>query len=475
MNDREAQQFLAVLFARRQEVQADVEAIVALEADLRCAKKRLRDRRAGLERLMAEGEGGLPLFDRPQPAAEPESPPDGKAPSLARVATIVATCSTCGAHAGQECKPAGRGKGPDGKPAWWPRLDGVHHGRYAAALDVRRRQGITELSDDLLVAAWGGDWRDVGLMAIVPEGGDWDVLDPWLDRVHVALGLAAEEEPTVGGVARWLAADGGRTLSGLPLDDADLARLAEVVRAFRARVPAMADALAADLLQVDAQAEAQPLEEPSPAWCLKPLIDLVDPPDWPGPYEKGACLAAVDALARPLVDRPGVTRLGELAVLVVGSEPINLDELAVEREDGTREGLAEAEVRALRFALLSYREQDAAFAAACAASCIDPTASRAWFKVEFKTRKGKQPRRPFFLLATSKLRAAEHAERWGADVVSIAPHLGEPPEGALVQAIALEGYDDRHRAKAVEQEIDERIRKEHKRKPKAAPPAVAVV
>lgn len=203
---------------------------------------------------------------------------------------------------------------------------------------------------------------------------------------------------------------------------------------------------------------------PLAAWRTKPLIDLVDPCDWPGPHEKGACLSAVDALALEARDDDGIGTLGELIDELIdvlrgpdGGLPIQLDDLAVAREDDGPDGLTDAEVKALRFALLSYRERDAEFARDVPVGLIDPTADRRWYEVRFKARKGKPAKAPVYLLCHSPWRANGYAqEQWGDQFAVCITLDGGPPEGAVTHHVG-ESYEDRRAAAVQELKIDEQI------------------
>lgn len=449
-------------------------------ADLSSANAAARDAKAALknaDRVLADLLGELvnprPLLDRIE-AKTIEERPDGEAipsrPSPHALAMAIA-CPTCGVFAGQICKGKSGSKGP--------LVDGLHLSRYGAARSIRTMADGSlcgdQLDTELLVAAWGGNWRSVGLLAIFPRETDADPGTPegeWIDRIHKALGLPSHEEPTIGQLFAWLE---GRSIGALPgLTYGDRVALQEAVGNFCLFVPEAQDDLRGEWLDTP-EFEPEVAEPAEAAWRSLSLLDLVADAPWPDREASEAARSARLALAEPAGNTPGITTLGHLIDCIEGRDGHlggPLDEIVIARPDGEPGidgSLTDAEVKALRFALHSRREVDPEFARDVEAWAIDPTLRSLLFRVELRPQKKGEPRDLVYLRANSKLIATEYAQaNWGDSFKAIwEVNADKSPEGATVFDIPLDSYDDRLAQHRFEARMEEQERQEAMARAKA--------
>lgn len=187
------------------------------------------------------------------------------------------------------------------------------------------------------------------------------------------------------------------------------------------------------------------------AWRSKPLRELGSPTtQFPTGDEADHFEMAVLRLDRRSRSNGGpIVRLGEL-IDELNDTRCELDDLTVTPDGLGNDTLEPAEVKALQFALLSYRERDESFARDVPVGLIDPTAEIRYFKVVFKGKAGKALP-DVYLKSHSHVAAVDHAEYcWPGRAGSVTPIDGEPPEGAKVEAVPLESYEDRRAGRDLE-------------------------
>lgn len=112
--------------------------------------------------------------------------------------------------------------------------------------------------------------------------------------------------------------------------------------------------------------------------------------------------------------------------------------------------LTSEEVRALRYVLLKFVEEQG-IPGDFPLEWIDPTVRPLEaFVVEFKPRRrGQAARAPIILRAAGLVEAVDYAQQW-PDVRVVKGHAGPVPEGARVEDVPRDSYDDRRRAHSLE-------------------------
>jgi hypothetical protein len=312
---------------------------------------------------------------------------------------------------------------------------------------------------------------------VKPEA-DWqstpveEILGP--GHAHLAGLLVAEEIGTAGALADFLS--NGDDLAELEVDDSGGLRTLsdEECGALREALLRFVEArgIAGDFPPrwidpaLEREGEAKGGEE-AYTWRHRPL-KFLPVRGWPagtiGHYDQ-----AVEALARPLDGAPPIQTLGQLVDQLTRDGGMDLEDLSLADVEGEPTCFSGDQARAVRFALLSYRENEGqaeGFAADVPAWWVDPTLLRLLFKVEFrKPRRGGEARPPAYLWANSKMAAVEYADaHWGKDVSGVWPvNADSPPEGARVEEVPRDSYEDRvaaHRVERAERLAEEAARKE---------------